>query len=164
MQALAVTWTLCADWWNAVWIPWWATTMGVRCFTWLVRFASPCVCNQSQRSLTSLYPHAASEGQLAVLEYLAFLPGVDLNVADRFGGTPLGDALRERHTNVVEFLRARGVAEPQKKAEDEEVPLRFPCFMISFPLTSSLLLCFAATGPLDSCSANRQTVRRRSGW
>ncbi|KAJ1451833.1 ankyrin domain-containing protein, partial [Pelagophyceae sp. CCMP2097] len=51
---------------------------------------------------------AACERRLGIVEYLLALPGVDVNVIDRFGGTPLEDAIREGHTSVAMLLERHG--------------------------------------------------------
>eukprot|EP00899_Mesostigma_viride_P026615 jgi/Mesvir1/7138/Mv25133-RA.1 len=51
---------------------------------------------------------AASEGQLAAVTFLLSLPGIQLDPEDRWGGTPLVDALRHRQKHVLEALRHKG--------------------------------------------------------
>ena len=46
---------------------------------------------------------AASEGQLAIVKYLASKKA-DMSPVDRWGGTPLKDAKRGKYTEVVKFL------------------------------------------------------------
>ena len=50
---------------------------------------------------------AAAEGHLEVVEYL-INQGVDPNPRDRWGGTPLSDAIRHDRDQVCEFLRSKG--------------------------------------------------------
>ena len=50
---------------------------------------------------------AAAEGHLEVVEYL-INQGVDPNPRDRWGGTPLSDAIRHDRDQVSEFLRSKG--------------------------------------------------------
>eukprot|EP01080_Neovahlkampfia_damariscottae_P010211 gene10211-2631_t len=50
---------------------------------------------------------AASEGQLEVVKYL-IKKGADINAADRFRNTPIQDALRAGHNEVVSLLKSRG--------------------------------------------------------
>jgi len=51
---------------------------------------------------------AASEGLLLVASFLIKDLGADPNVSDRYGGTPLDDALRSGHTKVADFLKECG--------------------------------------------------------
>jgi len=51
---------------------------------------------------------AASEGLLLVASFLIKELGADPNVSDRYGGTPLDDALRSGHTKVADFLKECG--------------------------------------------------------
>ena len=50
---------------------------------------------------------AASEGRLALVRYLLNL-GAQINVSDRWGGSPLDDAMRHRHDAVQSLLRSSG--------------------------------------------------------
>ena len=50
---------------------------------------------------------AASEGRLALVEYLV-AAGAQVNVSDRWGGSPLDDAMRHRHDDVQTLLRSSG--------------------------------------------------------
>ncbi|KAL6098172.1 aspg [Pungitius sinensis] len=50
---------------------------------------------------------AACEGHLKVVEYLLD-HGVTISVTDRYGATPLGNAVRFRHKKVVRLLRKAG--------------------------------------------------------
>ena len=50
---------------------------------------------------------AASEGIAPIVEFL-LEKGADVNVEDRWGGTPLRDALREGHKKVAKLLHSRG--------------------------------------------------------
>ena len=50
---------------------------------------------------------AASEGHRDVVQYLVD-HGAPVNRTDRWGGSPLDDAHRHRHTGVAKYLRARG--------------------------------------------------------
>ena len=53
---------------------------------------------------------ACSNGHLDTVKYLVKLEGADYDVVDRYGGTPIMDAVREGHDDVVAFLRASGAA------------------------------------------------------
>ena len=53
---------------------------------------------------------AASEGHINIVCYLVD-QRVELSPKDRWGGTPLADALRHEHTEVAELLRAKGAVE-----------------------------------------------------
>lgn len=50
---------------------------------------------------------AASEGHVHICRFLTN-KGARINRSDRWGGSPLDDAHRHRHLNVVEFLRSEG--------------------------------------------------------
>lgn len=51
---------------------------------------------------------AASEGHLAICKYLVEVKKAQINRSDRWGGSPLDDAHRHRHHDVVLFLRQQG--------------------------------------------------------
>jgi len=54
---------------------------------------------------------AACEGKLDVLKFLAGIRGFNINVVDRFGGTPLTDAIRHEQTEAVQWIRSHGGVE-----------------------------------------------------
>jgi len=54
---------------------------------------------------------AASEGRLEILQYLSSIKGFNINVVDRFGGTPLVDAIRGNHTETADWIRSKGGVE-----------------------------------------------------
>lgn len=49
---------------------------------------------------------ACAEGKLAVVKCLVQELKADVNVVDRWGGTPLDDAMRTNHKEIVDFLKA----------------------------------------------------------
>lgn len=51
---------------------------------------------------------ACSEGRLGMVEYLLSCPCVDVNVVDRFGGTPLEDSIRSGHESASIILSQHG--------------------------------------------------------
>lgn len=51
---------------------------------------------------------AASEGNLEICQYLILSKKAKINRSDRWGGSPLDDAHRHRHQEVVLFLRQQG--------------------------------------------------------
>jgi len=51
---------------------------------------------------------AAAEGKLEVLKFLSGVKGFNINVVDRFGGTPLVDAIRQEHEETVEWILRNG--------------------------------------------------------
>jgi ankyrin repeat protein len=53
---------------------------------------------------------AASEGHLNICQYLVLAKQAKINRSDRWGGSPLDDAHRHRHQDVVLFLRQQGAA------------------------------------------------------
>lgn len=60
---------------------------------------------------------AAAEGHLDVVEFL-LEQGVDANVVDRWGGTPLDDARKGAHTAIVARLEALGVKSGEARHPD----------------------------------------------
>jgi len=69
---------------------------------------------------------AASEGNIDVLKYLHTVRGFNINVVDRFGGTPLKDAIRQGHDDVARWIRSKGGAEemPAEAVWDRKVKPR----------------------------------------
>lgn len=51
---------------------------------------------------------AASEGHLPICKLLIEKYGIRINRSDRWGGSPLDDAHRHRHSAVVQYLREKG--------------------------------------------------------
>jgi len=51
---------------------------------------------------------AASEGRLTVVQYLVGEAGANHSPEDRWGGTPLDDAMRHGHMDVIDFLKGKG--------------------------------------------------------
>ena len=51
---------------------------------------------------------ASSEGRLDVVRSLIEELGCDHSCADRWGGTPLDDAIRQSHADVEEYLKSQG--------------------------------------------------------
>ena len=72
---------------------------------------------------------AASEGHMHVVEWLIEI-GADPSVADRYGGTPMADAIRHKRDEVIDLLRANG-----QGLENED--------------TASMLCVAASTGDVD---------------
>ena len=68
----------------------------------------PPPCTHAPTTTTGTPLHlAASEGQLSSVKYLCE-HGADVNVRDRWGGTPLADACNHKHDAVAAYLRGRG--------------------------------------------------------
>lgn len=64
---------------------------------------------------------AAAEGQTLIVKFL-ITKGVNVNCEDRFGNTPLREALRGNHTEIAKMLRDAGAKMGQASAEiDNEV-------------------------------------------
>ncbi|KAK9848396.1 hypothetical protein WJX84_008432 [Apatococcus fuscideae] len=51
---------------------------------------------------------ASSNGHIAMVRHLVLQHGAYLNVVDRYGGTPMMDAVRQRHAEAVAFLKRTG--------------------------------------------------------
>lgn len=51
---------------------------------------------------------AAAAGHIKVLALLAVQPGVELDVQDRWGSTPMRDAIRNGKSEVVAWLKEKG--------------------------------------------------------
>ena len=66
-----------------------------------------CAVNSADYDKRTCLHVAASFGNRNVVEAL-LEHGVDINTKDRWGGTALADAVRERHTQIAELLRSRG--------------------------------------------------------
>jgi ankyrin repeat protein len=61
---------------------------------------------------------------LEIVVFLISEGNVNLNCADRWGGTPLDDAARHDHTQVVAFLKAHGAKiGTHKSAKDANADL-----------------------------------------
>ena len=54
---------------------------------------------------------AASEGWLEIASWLITYHRADVNCSDRFGNTPLSDAIRRNHTKLAGWLKAHGALE-----------------------------------------------------
>lgn len=61
---------------------------------------------------------AVSEGHLNVVERLVSDWSATLTLEDRFGNTPLDDAVRERRAEVAEFLVEARAARAARAARD----------------------------------------------
>lgn len=53
---------------------------------------------------------AASNGHISMVKHLVIVHGADINVIDRYNGTPISDAVRGRHSECAAFLRQQGAA------------------------------------------------------
>lgn len=53
---------------------------------------------------------AASNGHLKMVKHLVQIHGADLSVKDRYGGTPMVDAIRHKHDSCAAFLRSQGAS------------------------------------------------------
>lgn len=63
---------------------------------------------------------AAAAGRLDAVKFLVEVAGVDVNPVDRFGGTPLTDAMRHEMTDVEAYLRSKGGT--SREVYDDEKP------------------------------------------
>jgi len=64
---------------------------------------------------------AASEGNLAIVEFLVDEMHASVNPVDRWGGTPLDDAVRSRHKAVATYLTAKGGYTAKKLLTDSKI-------------------------------------------
>jgi ankyrin repeat protein len=53
---------------------------------------------------------AASNGHTKMVKHLVQIHGADLSVKDRYGGTPMVDAIRHKHDGCAAFLRSQGAS------------------------------------------------------
>ena len=53
---------------------------------------------------------AASNGHLKMVKHLVLIHGADLGVKDRYGGTPMVDAIRHKMDTCAAFLRSQGAS------------------------------------------------------
>lgn len=53
---------------------------------------------------------AASEGKMDIVKALIVKYNAAINRSDRWGGSPLDDACRHRHSEVISYLRSRGAS------------------------------------------------------
>jgi ankyrin repeat protein len=63
---------------------------------------------------------AASTGRLETVTFLVEVAGVDVNPIDRFGGTPLTDAIRHDFNDIQEYLLSKGGV--SREVHDDEIP------------------------------------------
>ena len=63
---------------------------------------------------------AASEGRLHALRYLLQLK-VNVNPTDRWGNTPLDDALRKEHSSLVSMLTEHGGKRKQSQRDAQNI-------------------------------------------
>ncbi len=63
---------------------------------------------------------AASTGNLEAVKFLVEVAGVDVNPIDRFGGTPLTDAIRHDFKDIKEYLLSKGGK--SREVYDDEIP------------------------------------------
>ncbi|KAK9811376.1 hypothetical protein WJX72_002779 [[Myrmecia] bisecta] len=60
---------------------------------------------------------AASNGHIAMVRHLVLVHGANMNVTDRYNGTPIMDAVRHKHSEVVAFLKRSGARLNHDKAK-----------------------------------------------
>lgn len=71
---------------------------------------------------------AASNGHVAMVRHLTLVHGASPNVTDRYSGTPIVDAVRHKHSEVVAFLRRNGAVLHIDKAKGAKFCCSgFPC-------------------------------------
>ena len=57
---------------------------------------------------------------LEAVKFLVEVAGVDVNPIDRFGGTPLTDAIRHDFKDIKEYLLSKGGK--SREVHDDEIP------------------------------------------
>ena len=77
----------------------------------LIDFGIPA--NSSDYDLRTALHVAAAEGHEKIVEFL-LVAQADPNSKDRWGGTPLQDALSNGHISTAHLLRAKGAAVPDE--------------------------------------------------
>lgn len=104
---------------------------------------------------------AAAEGQLGAVRFLVEEARADPSVVDRWGGTPLEDALRDGKVAVAEYLRS---VVPTKSAE--QGPLVTGAQATLYQLPSSARLASAHIGPhtIALLQAGQLTKLSKGGW
>ncbi|KAL3159544.1 hypothetical protein ABBQ38_009960 [Trebouxia sp. C0009 RCD-2024] len=60
---------------------------------------------------------AASNGHIAMVRHLVLIHGANMNVLDRYNGSPIMDAVRHKHSDVVAFLKRNGAVLHHDKAK-----------------------------------------------
>ncbi|MBM3772558.1 MAG: hypothetical protein FJW27_14975 [Acidimicrobiia bacterium] len=100
--------------------------------------------NREGRYGAPLRDHTEEEGATLEIARMLVDGGVDVNVADTRGETPLFDAVRQRFDRVVEFLVSRG-ADLNVQNKQSQTPLK-------------VLLTEAPEAPPDSPMLNRQST------
>ena len=87
----------------------------------VAKAAQPAQSSKPLSEVDSALLDAASEGNVkAVKQHLA--DGVDVNVKDKVGWTPLHEAVGQGHKEIAELLIAKG-ADVNAKDEDGDTPL-----------------------------------------
>lgn len=100
--------------------------------------------NREGRYGAPLRDHAEEEGATLEIARMLVDGGVDVNVADARGETPIFDAARQRFDRVVEFLASRG-ADVNAQSKQSLTPLK-------------VLLTEVPEAPPDSPMLNRQST------
>jgi Amt family ammonium transporter len=96
---------------------------------------------------------AASENQVVIMEALAAAGALDLNPHDRFGGTPLMDAIRQGHDRAAQWLQAHGVS-----IEKEQKSLSFSlCNAAALGRTHEIERLLRHGALPDSCDYDKRT-------
>lgn len=94
---------------------------------------------------------AAAEGHHNALEYLLQQDGVEVNIKDRWGGTPLDDAIRFGNADSVKLLQGKGAVSGTTASETDQaaVDAAFTARGKFIEESAPFILAAAADGDVD---------------
>ena len=101
---------------------------------------------------------AASEGLLEVVTYLVEQLSANHSPLDRWGGTPLDDALRHRHTAVADYLQSKGAAKQSIGANGVDVSSTALCHAAANGNVAALQAIADAGGDVNLGDYDRRTA------
>ena len=73
---------------------------------------------------------AASEGLLEMVKYLIDEAGADPSPVDRWGGTPLDDAVRHNHFRVQDYLMSNGGTRGRSSGSNDPATTSTACTIL----------------------------------
>ena len=98
--------------------------------------------NESEYDYRTPIHLAASEGHANLIRYF-IKNGLNLSPKDRWGGTPLDDAYRENHQEVIQLLEEHQAK--RSRIEDISLVRLLPHTLKNINLKDSIKLCWAAS-------------------